>query len=408
MVSTSYRPPALPRPTRPTHSIRRTGALSIATRRPPRRRRTRRAEIGLLAVALVASWFGVRAAWPRVTGRPAPAIASAPLGGQAARAASGPQAVATPGSAASAQAAVQVFGPVLPGQMLAPAPPIAFSFAQFEADPALVAGAASTGAPNLSGDSAIVVDVTGRDVLYAKQPYKRQLMASTAKIMTGIVAVERGALDKVIVVPQEATEVEPNHMGIRAGEKLTLQELLYGMFLDSGNDAAEAVAIGVGGGGAEGRARFIGWMNEKAALLGLKDTRFANPAGLDDPNQYSSAYDLAVMGAYALGKPELKTIFGTKEIVISPSKEPGREHGWFNPGNLNSLLWSYRGALGIKPGYTEDAGYTLVGAAERDGRTLICVTLNSRRHFGDCTALLDFGFKRAAQPPATPAAQPAA
>jgi D-alanyl-D-alanine carboxypeptidase len=236
--------------------------------------------------------------------------------------------------------------------------------------------------------------VTGKEVIYAKQPFKHQLMASTAKIMTGIVAVERSPLDKIIAVPSQATEVEPNHMGLKAGEKLTLQELLYGMFLDSGNDAAETVAYGVGGGGAEGRARFIGWMNEKVAALGLKDTHYANPSGLDDPNQFSSAYDLAVMGAYALGKPELKATFGTKDVVISPSKEPGHEHGWFNPGNLNSLLWSYRGAVGIKPGYTEDAGYTLVGAAERDGRTLICVTLNSRRHFGDCAALLDFGFKR--------------
>ena len=164
-----------------------------------------------------------------------------------------------------------------------------------------------------------------------------------------------------------------------------------------GNDAAEAVAFGVGGGGLQGRAQFISWMNEKVAILGLRDTRFANPSGLDDTNQFSTAYDLAVMGAYALGKPELRKTFGTKDVVIAPSKEPGREHGWFNPGNLNSLLWSYRGALGIKPGYTEDAGYTLVGAAERDGRTLVCVTLNSRRHFGDCTALLDFGFKRLTQ-----------
>src|SRR5205814_5122943 len=250
---------------------------------------------------------------------------------------------------------------------------------------------------DVSGDSAIVVDVTGKEVIYGKQPFKHQLMASTAKIMTGIVAVEHSPLYKIITVPEEATEVEPNHMGIKTGEKLTLQELFYGMFLDSGNDAAEAVAYGVGGGGAEGRARFVGWMNEKVAALGLKDTHYVNPSGLDDPDQYSSAYDLAVMGAYALGKPELKATFGTKDIVINPSKEPGHEHGWFNPGNLNSLLWSYRGAIGIKPGYTEDAGYTLVGAAERDGRTLICVTLNSRRHFSDCAALLDFGFKRQAQ-----------
>ncbi len=279
-------------------------------------------------------------------------------------------------------------GPVGP----TPAPPIAFSFEKFQANPALVAGAASAGVPDLSGDSAIVVDLGSKNVLYAKQPHKHQLMASTTKIMTAIVAVEHSSLDKIITVPAAATEVEPNHMGLKAGEQLTLQELLYGMLLDSGNDAAEAIAYGVGGGAASGRAQFVRWMNEKVVALGLKDTRYANPSGLDDPDQYSSAYDLAVIGAYALGKPELRQIFATKDIVIAPSTQPGHVHGWFNPGNLNSLLWSYRGAIGIKPGYTEDAGYTLVAAAERDGRTLVAVTLNSRRHFSDCAALLDFGF----------------
>ncbi len=336
--------------------------------RARRRRRSRRVEVIITALVILLVGLGARAAaWPSWGVKPPVAAGEAQS--------------TVPASVRPAPAGGQ------------PAPP-SFSFARFEADPALVAGAASAGVPNLSGDSAIVVDVTGGEVLYAKQARKRQRMASTAKIMTGIVAVERSPLDKVITVPEAATEVEPNHMGLKAGEKLTLQELLYGLFLDSGNDAAEAIAYGVGGGAAAGRAQFITWMNEKAVALGLSDTRFANPSGLDDPNQYSTAYDLAVMGAYALGKPELRQIFGAKEIVIPPSKEPGREHGWFNPGNLNSLLWTYRGAVGIKPGYTEDAGYTLVGAAERDGRTLVCVTLNSRRHFSDCTQLLDFGFTR--------------
>ena len=109
-----------------------------------------------------------------------------------------------------------------------------------------MAGAVSAGVPTLSGDSAIVVDVNSREVVYAKQPRKRQLMASTVKIMTAIVALERSSLDTVITVPVEATQVEPNHMGIRAGEKLTVQELLYGLLLDSGNDAGEALAYGVG------------------------------------------------------------------------------------------------------------------------------------------------------------------
>lgn len=368
------------RPSVLSPAVGRLPAAGVAsrTRRGARGERGRHVHVTLGIVALLLVGFGART----LLARPAGAR-------QGARPVEAAQAVDGNAKAQS--------GPVGPAGVVAvptPAPPIVFSFAKFESNPALVAGAASEGAPALSGDSAIVVDVTSKDVLYAKQPNKRQLMASTAKIMTGIVAVEHSPLDKIYAVPQEATEAEPNHMGVRTGEQLTLQELLYGMFLDSGNDAAETVAYGVGGGGAVGRAQFITWMNEKVAQLGLKDTRFVNPSGLDDPQQYSSAYDLAVMGAYAIGKPELRQTFATKEIVIVASKEPGHQHGWFNPGNLNSLLATYRGAFGIKPGYTEDAGYTLVAAAERDGRTLVAVTLNSRRHFSDATALLDFGFKR--------------
>jgi D-alanyl-D-alanine carboxypeptidase (penicillin-binding protein 5/6) len=336
----------------------------------------------MVALALVAGACAMR---PRIA--PAPVqTAGGAGGGTGAAVAQGPAVAGAAGAGARPAAAE-------PTAMAGP--PLTFSFAKFEADAALVAGAASTGVPTLSGESAIVVDVNSKDVIYAKQPRKRLLAASTVKIMTAIVAAEWGPLDRVITVPPEATEVEPNHMGVRAGEKLTVQELLYGLMLDSGNDAAEALAIGLGGGGAAGRAQFISRMNQKALAYGLRDTSFANPSGLDDPQQYSTAYDLAVVGAHALEKPELRAIFGAKDVVIHPSREPGREHGWYGPGNLNSLLWSYRGAIGIKPGYTEDAGYTLVAAAERDGRTLVAVTLNSRRHFSDCALLLDFGFSRA-------------
>ena len=340
-------------------------------------------------LALFALSLGACAMRPRVT---PPAVPAPPVSGAA--------------GAAAAPAAGQVVGPAALTQSGPPVvatvagPPLAFSFAKFEADPALVAGAAAAGVPSLSGESAIVVDVERREVLYAKNPQKRQLMASTAKIMTALVAAERASLDKVITVPAEATQVEPNHMGIRTGEKLTVRELLYGLLLDSGNDAAEAIAIGVGSGASGGsnvvaaRAQFIAWMNEKAQQLGLTNTRFANPAGLDDKEAYSTAYDLAVLGAHALKVADLRAIYGAKGFTITASKEPGREHGWFGPGNLNSLIGSYRGAIGIKPGYTEDAGYTLVAAAERDGRTLVAVTLNSRSHFSDATKLLDFGFAR--------------
>src|SRR5688572_22797822 len=316
-------------------------------------------------------------------------MVQAPVAGQATGAGA---AAAAPAGVSGAPASIKPGTGVATVAATVAGPPLAFSFAKFEADPALVAGAAAAGVPTLSGESAIVVDVERREVLYAKNPHKRQLMASTAKIMTALVAVERAPLDKVITVPAEATQVEPNHMGLKAGEKLTLKELLYGLMLDSGNDAAETIAHGVGGTG--GRTQFVAWMNERAQQFGLQNTRVTNAAGFDDKDAYSTADELAVIGAHALKNQELRAIYGAKGIVIQSSKEPGREHGWFGPGNLNSLLSTYRGAIGIKPGYTEDAGYTLVAAAERDGRTLISVTLNSRQHFSDATRLLDFGFGR--------------
>ncbi|HET7771110.1 MAG TPA: D-alanyl-D-alanine carboxypeptidase family protein [Chloroflexota bacterium] len=344
--------------------------------RSRRRTRSRRVEWALAGAAITLT-LGACAIQPRLIPTPGRGVVTQ-SGAPAPAGVSGAPATAQPGA--------------LPVAATVAGPPLSFSFTKFEADPALVAGAAAAGVPSLSGESAIVVDVERREVLYAKNAHKRQLMASTAKIMTALVAIERAPLERVITVPQEATQVEPNHMGLKAGEKLTLKELLYGLMLDSGNDAAEAIAHGVGG--TAGRTQFIAWMNEKAQQLGLQNTKFANPSGFDDTNAYSTAYDLAVIGAHALKNQELRAIYGAKSVVIQSSKEPGREHGWYGPGNLNALLATYRGAIGIKPGYTEDAGYTLVAAAEREGRTLISVTLNSRQHFSDATRLLDFGFSR--------------
>src|SRR5919108_650689 len=262
---------------------------SLAAPRARRRHRSRRTEylISSIALAALAVWACTVRPRPAPTGPPGQAPAQADSG----------RALEHAAGLVPAAAAAGLAGPA--GQRAAGAvvPAVAFSFAKFEADPALVAGAASTGVPNLSGESAIVVDLNTKDVIYAKNARKRHHMASTTKIMTAIVAAERSPLDRVLTVPVEATQVEPNHMGIRAGERLTVEELLYGLMLDSGNDAAEALAFGVGGGGPAGRAQFIGWMNDKVAALGLKDTRFANPSGIDDPNQHGTAYDLAVIGA---------------------------------------------------------------------------------------------------------------
>ncbi len=245
-------------------------------------------------------------------------------------------------------------------------------------------------APAVSARNAVVADLEGRRVLYAKDANQRVPVASLTKIVTAMVALDLVSPERVVVVPAAATEIEPNHMGLSAGEKLTIRELLYGLLLDSGNDAAEAIAAGT-----VGRAAFTDAMNRKARGLGLHDSQFENASGIDGAGQYSSAYDVAVLAGTMLEYyPELRAIVGTKEITIA--SEPG--HKWFHPYNLNRLVWTYPGALGIKPGYTDGAQYTLAAAANRDGRTLIAVVLGSQRHFTDGAALLDYGFQRAALP----------
>ena len=165
---------------------------------------------------------------------------------------------------------------------------------------------------------------------------------------------------------------------VQEGEVLTLQELLYGLMLSSGNDAAVALAIYCGG-TVEG---FVARMNDKARTLGLKDTHFANPNGLDAPDHYSSAADLAALGAYAMENPIFAKTVSTKTV----------QAGGRALRNHNKLLWQYEGCTGMKTGYTRQAGRTLVSSAERNGQTLVCVTLNDRDDWNDHKALLDYGF----------------
>ena len=240
------------------------------------------------------------------------------------------------------------------------------------------------GIPALDAPAAVLVDMDRREVLYVKNHHMSRPMASTVKIVTAIVALEHAPLSTIIEVDAAAAAMEPNVMGLKVGERLTLEELLYGLMLDSGNDAAEAIARGVFG----DRARFIRLMNDLVTKLGLQSTHFANPSGLDDPAQHSSAYDLAVLTTYALQNPVFREIVGTRRKVIPA----GNDHGWFGPTNLNRLIGSYPGAFGVKPGWTGDAGYTLVAAAERGGRSLLAVVLGSRNHFTDAERLLNYGF----------------
>ena len=239
--------------------------------------------------------------------------------------------------------------------------------------------------PSIKGRAAIVVDLTAGQVLYQQDQSTRYAEASLTKMMTAMVAADLTPLDTVITVPDAATQVEPNHMGISTGEKLTVRELLEGMLLDSGNDAAEAIAMGI-----VDRPKFIDFMNQKAAALHLRATHFTNPSGLDDADHYSSAYDLAVVGATLLADyPDLRAIVGSKQVSIYATPL----HKAFNPVNIDRLLWTYPGAIGIKPGYTGAAGYCLAAAATRNGRTILVVVLGSTQHFTDAATLLDFGFR---------------
>src|SRR4029077_11949127 len=189
--------------------------------------------------------------------------------------------------------------------------------------------------PSIKGRAAIVVDLTAGQILFQQDQGSPYAEASLTTRMTAMVAVDLTPLDTVITVPEAATQVEPNHMGISTGEKLSVRRLIDGMMLDSGNDAAEAIAMGI-----TDRATFISFMNQKAVALHLRTTHFTNPSGLDDADHYSSAYDLAVMGATLLADyPDLRAIVGSKQISISSTSQ----HKAFNPTNIDRLLSTYPG-----------------------------------------------------------------
>ena len=232
----------------------------------------------------------------------------------------------------------------------------------------------------ISAHKAILLDADTGRALYEKDADSRSLIASTTKIMTALVVCEQcNVLDRMRI-PKEAVGIEGSSMYLKEGEILTIQELLYGLMLSSGNDAAVALAI-YGGGTVEG---FVGLMNDKARNLGLKNTHFENPNGLDSPGHYSTARDLAVLAAYAMENPIFAQTVSTKTVKI----------GQRSLRNHNKLLWRVDGTDGVKTGFTKAAGRILVSSATRDGRRLICVTLNDGNDWQDHATLLEDGFSR--------------
>ncbi len=237
----------------------------------------------------------------------------------------------------------------------------------------------------VSAQSAVVLEAgTGR-ILFEKNAYQKLPMASTTKVMTALVALEYGNPDDVITVGQNASGVEGSSIWLSAGERMTLSDMLYGLMLASGNDAAVAIAEHIGG----SVEAFVDMMNKKAKEIGAYNTHFANPNGLPDKNHYTTAYDLALISAYAMKNETFCTIVKTQYKTL-----PWEGHEWDRVvKNKNKILWNYEGGNGIKTGFTKEAGRCLAAAAQRDNMQLVSVVLNAPDMFNDCMALMDYGFE---------------
>ncbi|MCH5316904.1 MAG: D-alanyl-D-alanine carboxypeptidase [Eubacterium sp.] len=228
-------------------------------------------------------------------------------------------------------------------------------------------------ADNISAAAAIVIDAESGEILYEKNIHSIRSMASTTKIMSALIACESGGLDSIVTITNEMVNTIGTVVGLRAGDRISLYDLIVGMLLASGNDAANSVAIYLGG-SIEG---FAAMMNERARQLGMQDTIFVTPSGLDEGDHHSCAYDMAVLTAAALKNDVFANICKEQrlEITINDSKLTLYNH--------NKLLYQLEGCVGVKTGYTDKAGRCLVSAVEKDCGTMICVTLGAPDDWND-------------------------
>jgi D-alanyl-D-alanine carboxypeptidase len=238
--------------------------------------------------------------------------------------------------------------------------------------------------PRVTARHVAVLDEASGNLLFAQDAFARQAPASITKIMTTIVALERGpdikttyatSVSAAALVACDGSSV----MGLEPDDRVKLSTLLYGMMLPSGNDAAEQVAVSLAG----SRERYVEWMNEKVAALHLRDTHFVTPSGMDSDEHYSSAYDMALLGRYAMQNPEFRAVVATPFVVADD----------YYMHNLNPLLGTYPGADGVKIGYTEIAGRTIVASATRAGHRVYVSLMGSRSLAADCIALFDWVWK---------------
>ena len=243
--------------------------------------------------------------------------------------------------------------------------------------------------PDVNALSAVLIDADTGRVLWGKNENEPMAMASTTKIMTAIVTLENADINEKVTVSKNATLAPQVKMNLQEGEELTLEQLLYALLMQSSNDAAVAIAEKVGG----SVENFCAMMNKKAKELGCKDTEFVTPNGHDKGNHHSTAYDMAIIGAYAIRNEEFIRISNTKNISFTSNKKH------YSIVNKNQLLNSYEGAIGIKTGFTGKAGHCFVGAAKRGDVTLVSVVLASgwgtagkANKWTDTREILNYGF----------------
>lgn len=250
----------------------------------------------------------------------------------------------------------------------------------------LLAFPLNAGAVSTSAKAAILINADTGEVIYEQNSKEKLPMASTTKIMTALLLCEKGEMEKQITVTDEMVRVEGSSMGLLAGDKVSFKALLYGMLLASGNDAANVTAYALGG-TVNG---FVKMMNEKAESLGLNNTHFETPSGLDGDEHYTTAENLANLARVCMQNPIFKEAASSKSATLEYGNPPYRR----TLTNHNKLLKTFDGAIGVKTGFTKKAGRCLVSAAERDGKRVIAVTLKDPNDWADHTALLNYGLEQ--------------
>lgn len=238
----------------------------------------------------------------------------------------------------------------------------------------------------VSAESAVLMCADNGEILFSRNADRHLSMASTTKIMTSLIAIEYAIPETEVIVTKEMVSVEGTSMGLKPGDSVSIRELVYGMLLQSGNDAANTVACVIGG-SPDGFAML---MNERAREIGMDNTNFVTASGLDDVNHYSTAYDMALLAAECIKNPEFAEICSQKTAKLTYGNPPYVR----TLTNHNKLLWKYTDSIGIKTGFTKKSGRCLVSAAERNGVTLIAVTLNAPDDWNDHISMFEYGFSK--------------